>query len=105
MFDTGFWEFTLIAVIVLVVVGPEKMPALAKTAGKYIAKLKNFIANIKSDAGNEFDIDSIKQQLTLDDSILDIVKDTKDEIKNSATDIKKSMNTIKEDEKSTSVNK
>jgi len=84
MFDTGFWEFTLIAVIALVVVGPERIPALAKSVGKYVGKIKNFIASVKSDVSDEFDIDSIKKQLTLDDNnILDIVKDTKKDIERS----------------------
>jgi len=42
MFDFGFWEFGLIAVITLIVVGPEKMPALARKAGLYAGKLKAF---------------------------------------------------------------
>jgi len=35
MFDIGFWEFALIGVITLIVVGPERMPAIARKAGQY----------------------------------------------------------------------
>jgi sec-independent protein translocase protein TatB len=101
MFDTGFWEFALIAVIILVVVGPEKMPALAKTAGKYVGKLRNFVANVKADTskefgdiGDEFSPENLKKQLGLqddnsvdNDSILDIV----DEVKKTGQDIKKDI--------------
>jgi sec-independent protein translocase protein TatB len=98
MFDTGFWEFALIAVIVLIVVGPDKMPALAKTAGKYAGKLRNFIANAKSEVADEFDPESLKKQLGLQDensvasnSILDIVEEVKGTGNDIQNDIKNSM--------------
>jgi sec-independent protein translocase protein TatB len=46
MFDIGFWEFALIGIITLIIVGPEKMPAIARTAGRYIGKAKQFVASI-----------------------------------------------------------
>ena len=87
MFDIGFWEISLIFIIALIVVGPERIPALAKTAGKYIGKLKSFVNNVKSDVESEFDIDNIKKQLQLDEvkeqNIIDIIKDPIEDIKKS----------------------
>ena len=45
MFDFGFWEFAIIGIIILVVVGPEKMPSLARKAGIYAGKLNKFISD------------------------------------------------------------
>ena len=47
MFDIGFWEFALIGVITLIVVGPERMPAIARKAGQYVGKVKKFIAKVQ----------------------------------------------------------
>ena len=47
MFDFGFWEFAIIAIITLIVVGPDKMPGLARKAGLYAGKFKKFITKIK----------------------------------------------------------
>ena len=47
MFDFGFWELAIIGVITLIIVGPDKMPALAKKAGVYAGKASRFINKIK----------------------------------------------------------
>lgn len=83
MFDVGFWELLLIGVITLLVVGPERLPALARKAGTYIAKLRNFISDTKGQVLDELDGDNIKKHLQLEDegnSILDIVKDVKEQV-------------------------
>jgi len=41
MFDFGFWEIAIVGIITLIVVGPEKMPSLARKAGLYFGKLKS----------------------------------------------------------------
>jgi len=90
MFDIGFWEFALIGVITLVIVGPEKMPEIARTAGKYMGKAKKFVTNIQTDISEELEADKLKKHLNLkdkDNNIFDILGETKDsidEIKNDA---------------------
>jgi sec-independent protein translocase protein TatB len=83
MFDVGFWEFGLIAVIALIVVGPERMPAIARKAGHYIGKVKKFVAKIQEDIGDELEADKLKEHLSLEDkdsSIVEILKETKEEL-------------------------
>ena len=47
MFDIGFWELITITLIVLIMVRPENLPKFAKDAGKFLARLRNFISNAK----------------------------------------------------------
>ena len=47
MFDVGFWEVTLIALISLLVVGPERLPKLARTLGAYVGKARRMVADVK----------------------------------------------------------
>ncbi len=55
MFDIGFWELTLIAVVALLVVGPEELPTLARTTGRWINKARNFMGEMKNELESEVD--------------------------------------------------
>jgi len=66
MFDFGFWEIAIIGIITLIVVGPEKMPSLARKAGLYFGKFNKFLNKIKSDINEELKVDELKEQLSMD---------------------------------------
>lgn len=53
MFDVGFWEIALIAVISLLVVGPERLPKLARTLGAYVGKARRMVADVKAEVDRE----------------------------------------------------
>lgn len=95
MFDVGFWEFALIGIITLIVVGPERMPGIAKTAGRYIGKAKRFVAKIQTDINNEIEVDQLKAHLDLEDkdaNIVEIIDETKASVKKSLDEIKHNAN-------------
>lgn len=87
MFDFGLWEIAIIGIITLIVVGPEKMPALARKAGLYAGKLKKFISKIKNDINNEIKADELKKQLSIKDDDLSLSQTLK-EAKSSIDEIK-----------------
>ncbi|HIC40857.1 MAG TPA: twin-arginine translocase subunit TatB [Piscirickettsiaceae bacterium] len=91
MFDVGFWEFALIAVIGLIVVGPERMPAIARKAGHYVGKVKKFVAKVQEDIGDELEADKLKEHLSLEDKDANIVE-IFEETKNTLSEIKKDAN-------------
>ncbi|SHN89866.1 Twin-arginine translocation protein TatB [Bathymodiolus heckerae thiotrophic gill symbiont] len=94
MFDVGFWEFALIGVIALIIVGPERMPSIARSAGRYAGKAKRFIAKIQDDVSEELDVEKFKDQLSAmdkDSNIIEILDETKDTI----NDIKNDVNSDK----------
>lgn len=95
MFDIGFWEFALIGIIALVVVGPERMPSIARSAGKYAGKAKRFIAKIQEDVGEELEVDKLKEQFNAMDkeaNIVEIIDDAKETISDIKTDVKNIKN-------------
>lgn len=61
MFDIGFTELMLIGIVALVVIGPERLPAVAKTAGQWIAKLQRFVRGVKTDLASELDSGDLKK--------------------------------------------
>jgi sec-independent protein translocase protein TatB len=63
MFDIGFWEMLLIGVVALVVIGPERLPTVARTLGRWTAKLRNFVANTRADLEKEFNSEEIHKLL------------------------------------------
>ena len=87
VFDFGLWEIAIIGIITLIVVGPEKMPALARKAGLYVGKFKKFITKIKTDINDELKADELKKQLSIKDDDLSLSQTLK-EAKSSIDEIK-----------------
>ncbi len=89
MFDFGFWEIAIIGIITLIVVGPEKMPSLARKAGLYIGKLHKFFTKIKSDINEELKMDEIKEQMSMEEEKTILSEVTED--------IRTNVDSLKED--------
>jgi sec-independent protein translocase protein TatB len=64
MFDIGFWELGLIGVVALLVIGPERLPGVARMAGKWVGTAKRFVSSVKNDIHAEVDkADELKRLL------------------------------------------
>ena len=61
MFDVGFWEILLILILALIVIGPERLPGAARTAGLWVGKARRYIEGVKSDVEQEFDVSEFKR--------------------------------------------
>ena len=93
MFDFGMWEIAVIFVITLIVVGPEKMPSLARKAGLYVGKFKKFISKIKDDINSEIEAEELKEQLSVKNEEL-LISQTLDEAKSGLDEIKQEASKI-----------
>jgi len=63
MFDIGFMELVLVGVVALLVVGPERLPGLARTAGAWIGRARSFVGNVKADIDRELKTEELKRIL------------------------------------------
>lgn len=63
MFDIGFSELLIIFVVALMVVGPERLPSVARKVGLYIGKMKRSFQSIKNEVEQELEIEAVKAQL------------------------------------------
>ena len=63
MFEIGFWELALIGVVAMIVVGPERLPGLARTAGLWLGKARRMIADVKAEVDQELQLGELKQSL------------------------------------------
>jgi sec-independent protein translocase protein TatB len=76
MFDMGFTEMMLIGIVALIVIGPERLPGVARTAGKYVGRLKRFMTTVKADVEQELRADELREILSQQQKELDTLKDT-----------------------------
>lgn len=72
MFDIGFWEVIFIAVITLLVVGPERLPKVARTAGLWVGKIRGFVVSVKADIDKELAADELRRTLEKQASVPEI---------------------------------
>ncbi len=61
MFDLGFSEMLIIAVVALVVLGPERLPRVAKQAGQWMGKLQRYVADVKTDINRQMELDELRK--------------------------------------------
>ncbi|MCK4709345.1 MAG: twin-arginine translocase subunit TatB [Gammaproteobacteria bacterium] len=84
MFDMGFAEMLIIGIVALLVIGPERLPSVARKAGAYVAKIKRFVSNVKSDVEREFRTDELQQILKQQQEELSSLKDIVNETRKDA---------------------
>ena len=61
MFDIGFSEIVVIAVVALIVIGPERLPKTARTLGHLFGRLQRYVADVKADINREMQLDELKK--------------------------------------------
>lgn len=61
MFDFGFSELIVIGVVMLIVVGPERLPKVARTAGHLLGRVQRYVSDVKSDIQREMQLEELKK--------------------------------------------
>ena len=80
MFDIGFSEIVVIAVVALIVIGPERLPKTARTLGHLFGRLQRYVADVKADINREMQLDELKK--------------LQQEVHSAATEIESSVNAV-----------
>ncbi|GHU28043.1 Sec-independent protein translocase protein TatB [Betaproteobacteria bacterium] len=87
MFDIGFSELVVIGVVLLIVVGPERLPGVARTAGHLLGRLQRYVAGVKADIQREIQVEDLKkfqqQARELDQSLRAGINEIKAEVSES----------------------
>ncbi len=105
MFDIGFWEMAFIGVVALVVIGPEKLPGVARTVGHLVGKGRRMLNEAKSDIRREMrehdlqDLKDLKQELGSVTSDIKKVTDNPDVlgVKKAGDEFRKSVDDVATD--------
>lgn len=78
MFDIGFWELLLIAIISLLVAGPEKLPELVRDVGRWTRKLRRYVTQAKYEFEQQLRMDEVRdftEQVEQMDKLMDVAPD------------------------------
>ena len=96
MFDIGFWELALIGVVALLVVGPDRLPALARTVGLWVGKIRRYVSTVRDDIEREIQADELKSLLSKTDD-LNPLKDIIDETGSTISDAKNEISGVRKE--------
>ena len=92
MFDVGFWEIAIIALIALIILGPERLPRAARTIGLWVGKARRTLSEVKRDIDRELDASELKNIKNIKDDF----KDTKNIFEDAASTLNETASTLNE---------
>jgi sec-independent protein translocase protein TatB len=72
MFDISLFEMVMIGVVALIVIGPERLPGVARTAGHLFGRMQRYVNDVKSDIQREIELDELRK---LRDSVQDSARE------------------------------
>ncbi len=87
MFDIGFGELAMVMVVALLVVGPERLPRLARTVGLWLGKGRKFVREVKADIDRELAAEELKKALQKQvevPELYDIIEETDEALKDAS---------------------
>ena len=61
MFDIGFSELLVIGVVALIVIGPQKLPRVARTVGHLVGRMQRYVADVKADINREIELEELRK--------------------------------------------
>lgn len=93
MFNIHSTELILIAIVALIVIGPEKLPAAIRTASLWMGRFRRSFHRIKADIEREINADEIRRTLH-NESVMAEIEDAKSEVERTAKDTEKSVKNI-----------
>lgn len=90
MFDVGLTELMVIAMVALVVIGPERLPKVARTAGLLLGRLQRYVSDVKADINREMQLDELKK---MQQQMTDQVKGLEASVTHEMREVETSVNT------------
>lgn len=94
MFDFGFSEMMVIAVVALVVLGPEKLPKVARQAGQWMGKLQRYVADVKTDINRQMELDELRKMQA---ELQDTARVLETEVGSTVSQLKSDFDTVSSD--------
>jgi sec-independent protein translocase protein TatB len=95
MFDIGFSELLVIGVVALIVIGPEKLPRMARTVGHLAGRLQRYVADVKADINREIELDELrKMRDSMQQAASSFETSVQSELNKTETDLNKSVEAV-----------
>ena len=94
MFDIGFSEIVVIAVVALIVIGPERLPKTARTLGHLFGRLQRYVADVKADINREMELEELRK---LQQQVQTAARDFETSMTTAARDIESGARSVESD--------
>jgi sec-independent protein translocase protein TatB len=94
MFDIGFSEIVVIAVVALIVIGPEKLPRTARTLGHLFGRLQRYVNDVKADINREIELDELRK---LQQQVQTAARDFETSVSTAARDVEAGVRSVESD--------
>jgi sec-independent protein translocase protein TatB len=92
MIDFGFDKIALIGAVALIVIGPEKLPRVARTVGHLIGKAQRYVADVKAEVNRSIELEELKSMKSqFEDAARDVKKSVASEVEQAQTDFNRSF--------------
>ena len=92
MFDIGFSELLVIGIVALIVIGPEKLPRVARTIGHLAGRLQRYVSDVKADINREIELEELrKMRDSMQKAASDINSSVTTEMNKTADDLNKAV--------------
>lgn len=91
VFDIGFSEIVVIAVVALIVIGPERLPKAARTLGHLFGRLQRYVNDVKADINREMELDELRK---LQQQVQSAARDIKTSVSSAARDFEQSAQSV-----------
>ena len=99
MIDLGVSKIALIGAVALIVIGPEKLPHLARTIGTLLGKAQRYVADVKQEVSRSMELDELKK---MKETVEGAARDVENSIQTNASDFEKSWSETTGDSNSSS---
>ena len=86
MLDLGLSKMALIGAVALIVIGPEKLPRVARTVGTLLGKAQRYVADVKAEVNRSMDLEELKK---MKDTVESAARDVEQSVQTTATDFEK----------------
>lgn len=91
MFELGFVKLLVIAVVALLVVGPERLPTVARNVGKWMAKMRRYVDDVKADFNRQAELAELRK---FKDEVTSVATSFKDELQSNVSEATASMDAL-----------
>jgi sec-independent protein translocase protein TatB len=87
MIDFGFDKLALISAVALIVIGPEKLPRVARTVGTLLGKAQRYVADVKAEVNRSIELEELKKMKTdFEDAARNVERTVSSEMQQTASD-------------------
>jgi len=91
VFDIAFSEILVIAVVALVVIGPERLPKVARTLGHMFGRLQRYVNEVKADINREMELDELRK---LQSEVQSAARDLESSMTNAAREVESGVRSV-----------